>query len=305
MTKYFIRPVPKVAVCLAAFNGARWLDEQLDSILWQTGVSVTVFVSVDRSSDDTAELVARRAAADARIVALPYGARFGGAARNFFRLLRDVDLSGFGYLALADQDDIWFEDKLSRACQAITAERVDAYSSNVLAFWPDGQEVLVNKSQPQCAWDYLFEAAGPGCTYVFTIRLAQALCRMVRTRWEEVNNVGLHDWLFYAYARANGYKWYIDPQPGLRYRQHSANQVGVNVGWRALRGRLALIGSGWARTQCMQVAVLVGVDVTTPVVRALFDGWTGSLYLAWNAAKVRRSLSGRIALVVICVLNLF
>jgi hypothetical protein len=51
--------------------------------------------------------------------------------------------------------------------------------------------------------------------------------------------------------------------------------------------------------------MLVGVDVTTPVVRALFDGWPGNLYLAWNAAKVRRSLSGRIALVVVCVLNLF
>ena len=95
----------KIAVCLAAFNGVRWLAEQLDSILAQEGVAVTVFVSVDQSSDGTEQWIDARAQVDSRIVVLPHGERFGGAARNFFRLLRDVDFSGFDYVSFADQDD--------------------------------------------------------------------------------------------------------------------------------------------------------------------------------------------------------
>lgn len=44
-----------------------------------------------------------------------------------------------------------------------------------------------------------------------------------------VNKVCLHDWLLYAFARERKYKWFIDPQPGMLYRQHSNNQVGANA----------------------------------------------------------------------------
>ncbi|HBN14018.1 MAG TPA: glycosyl transferase, partial [Pseudohongiella sp.] len=46
-------PLQRVAVLLAAYNGMQWLPEQLDSILSQVGVDVTVYVSTDRSSDGT------------------------------------------------------------------------------------------------------------------------------------------------------------------------------------------------------------------------------------------------------------
>ena len=104
---------PKIAVCLAAFNGTHWLTEQLDSILAQTGVAVTVFVSVDVSNDGTEDWVDVRAQADSRIVVLPHGENFGGAARNFFRILREVDLSKFDYVSFADQDDIWLPKSTS------------------------------------------------------------------------------------------------------------------------------------------------------------------------------------------------
>ena len=44
---------PLIAVCLAAYNGRAYLQDQMDSILGQAGVNVLVFVSVDRSSDGT------------------------------------------------------------------------------------------------------------------------------------------------------------------------------------------------------------------------------------------------------------
>lgn len=94
-----------LAVFLAAFNGIHWLTELLNSILVQTGVSVTMFVSVDRSTDGTQERIKRLTAGHVRILlVLPHGERFGGGARNFFRLLRYVDFSGFAYVSVADHD---------------------------------------------------------------------------------------------------------------------------------------------------------------------------------------------------------
>ena len=128
--------LPKIAVCLAAFNGKSWLAEQLDSILAQAGIDVTVFISVDASSDGTEDWVDVRAHDDSRIVALAHGRHFGGAAKNFFRILHEVDFSKFDYVSLADQDDIWLPDKLSHAHEILASNKADAYSSNVVAFWP-------------------------------------------------------------------------------------------------------------------------------------------------------------------------
>ena len=82
--KIFSSTLPKFAICLAAFNGIDWLATQLDTILAQAGITVTVFVSVDQSTDDTEKWFEERAKVDSRIVLLPHGERFGGAARNFF-----------------------------------------------------------------------------------------------------------------------------------------------------------------------------------------------------------------------------
>ena len=45
--------LPKVAVLLAAYNGMQWIEEQLTSILGQSAVDVTVYISIDPSTDGT------------------------------------------------------------------------------------------------------------------------------------------------------------------------------------------------------------------------------------------------------------
>lgn len=59
--------------------------------------------------------------------------------------------------------------------------------------------------------------------------LALAFKYFVCKNYVAVNKVCLHDWLLYAFARERKYKWFIDPQPGMLYRQHSNNQVGANA----------------------------------------------------------------------------
>ena len=131
---------------MAAFNGRPWLNEQIDSILVQSDVDVTLFISVDRSTDGTEELVDNRANADSRIRLLTHGEHFGGAAKNFFRLLRELDFTGFDYVGFADQDDVWFSDKLATAAAVLRQTRFNSYSSDVIAVWPSGEKRLIRKS---------------------------------------------------------------------------------------------------------------------------------------------------------------
>lgn len=293
--------VARFAVCLAAYNGMVFLVEQIESILLQKNVDFQIFISVDRSTDGTEARLEEWARSESRLTLLPLGQRFGGAGPNFYRLLRDVDLSGFDYLSFADQDDIWHPDKLWRAQCALIEQDAAGYSSNVNAFWSDGKTCLINKAQPQRRWDFLFEAAGPGCTYVMRNDLALAIQNLVRTRWHELQTVALHDWLSYAYARANGYKWVIDSNVGMNYRQHAVNQVGVNAGWRAFRFRVEKVLDGWGTAQAAKIASLVGLD-DAPFVRRWKSGRRlGMLWLALNANQCRRRKRERVLFALSCL----
>ena len=292
---------PRIAVCLAVYNGMLWLTEQLDSILAQTGVSVKVFVSVDQSSDGSEAWIDQRAAADKRVSVLPHGHRFGNAAPNFFRILGAIDLPAFDYLSFADQDDLWLPDKLLQAHQRLASTGADAYSSNVRAFWSDGRESLITKSQPQTRWDFLFEAAGPGCTYVIKSELAQAIQKLLRTRPDDIYQVGLHDWLTYAFARAHGFRWVIDDYAGMLYRQHDANQVGVNLGWRASLHRARKVLSGWGLNQSLLIARLTGLENTPFVLRWSRQNPFGLLWLAFHAGQCRRRNRDQVLFALSCV----
>lgn len=296
------RHFPKVAVCLAAFNGMPWIEEQLDSIFSQSSVEVTVFISVDRSSDGTEQWIDRRAMEDRRLVVLQHGQRFGGAGRNFFRLLREVDFSGFDYVSLADQDDCWLETKLARADEVLRRTGADVYSSNVIAFWPSGRHLLIDKSQPQKKWDFLFEAAGPGCTYVMKTAFVQALQSRLREQWTKVQQITLHDWFAYAFARANGYRWVIDDQPGMLYRQHADNQVGVNEGWRAFLRRSRKIRDGWWLGQAVLIAELVGLGNDSFVRSWRTPSRLGTLRLAFYAAECRRRPRDQLLFALSCLM---
>lgn len=289
---------PKVAVCLAAYNGMQWIEEQLDSILNQEKVEVTVFVSVDSSTDGTEAWVDERAREESRVVVLPHGCRFGSAARNFFRLLREVNFDGYDYVSLADQDDVWLPGKLIHAVSKIKAIDLGAYSSDVVAFWEGGREKLVKKSYSQKRFDHFFEAAGPGCTYVLKCELATAFQHFLNDNWEGINQVERHDWLIYAYSRQHKVQWLIDDQSLMRYRQHGGNQVGFNSGFKAWARRVKLIRQHWYRQQVKKIISLVG-DRSHPQVSLSYP------FLIRNFWNLRRRPRDAWALLLFVLFGLF
>ena len=250
---------PSIAVLLAAYNGMEWIEEQVASILSQKNISIEIFISVDLSNDKTYEWCQDLARNNSYIKVLPYGERFGGAAKNFYRLIRDVDFSYFDYIALSDQDDIWDSDKLHHAISVIEKDNLDGYSSNVTAFWSDGKERLVKKSFPQKRFDYFFEAAGPGCTYVLKQKSAQKFKKFLTKNWEVNNCIDSHDWLIYAFFRSRKMSWRIDSISLMLYRQHESNQVGCNFGFLAYLKRIKLIRNGWYRSEVRKISEAVDI----------------------------------------------
>ena len=296
----------RIAVLLASYNGVKYIKEQIDSILNQKEVDVTIFISDDLSTDGTLEYLQDIYKDFKNIVYLPSGSKFGGAGKNFFRLIKDVDFSSFDFISFVDQDDIWYEDKLIRAIKTIEDKQLDAYSSNVLAFWEDGKEMIINKSNSQARYDYLFEAAGPGCTYVLKKDLAISLQKFISENWENVNKVELHDWFIYAFARENNYKWHIDEKPSMRYRQHTSNQVGANDGLKAKLKRLKKVFSSWYREEIIKIIKVLRLENKYKFSKYILNkSYLNNLLLLKYSFEFRRNKKEKLFLSLLILLGIF
>ena len=258
----------KIAVLLAAYNGKNWMIEQINSILKQDKVNVDIFVSVDLSSDDTYNILLDFKKKYDNIKILDYGEKFGGAAKNFYRLIKDVDISKYNFISFSDQDDIWYSHKLYNGINKIELKNLDAYSSDVKAFWKNGKTKLIKKSYPQKKYDYLFQSAGPGATYILRADVLIKFKKFILRNWKQTNEIDLHDWLIYAYCRAKGFNWFIDSDVGMLYRQHSDNEFGANSSISSYFNRFSLIKNGWYFGQVYKISKLL--KLTTPNRRFIF-----------------------------------
>ncbi len=95
-----------VSVCMATYNGEKYINQQVDSILCQLGINDELIVSDDGSTDNTINLLV--AYNDDRIK-IYRNNKQKGPNGNFENSLEKATGD---YIFLADQDDIWFENKI-------------------------------------------------------------------------------------------------------------------------------------------------------------------------------------------------
>lgn len=95
-----------ISVCIATYNGERYIGQQLASILKQIGVADEVIVSDDGSTDGTLNVV--RSFNDPR-VRIVKGPRRGSLIWNFEHVLKEAKGD---YIFLSDQDDVWADTKV-------------------------------------------------------------------------------------------------------------------------------------------------------------------------------------------------
>ena len=250
---YNLSITPKIAVFLATYNGEKFLNQQIDSILSQKNVEVDIYCNDDGSSDRTLEIIKSYQISKKNFFIIDSIKESGCAGLNFYSLI----LTSFGeydYYAFSDQDDIWLQSKLDTACKRLSTENADGYSANHIAFWNE-KELKIYKDHPQTQYDYMFESAGAGCTYVLSKKLFMDLKNFIYKNKDKVYKVFKHDWFIYAFARSRNYKWYLDSEFTLMYRQHNDNETGVNSGnLQSFMIRLKNIKSGWFSQQILYLA---------------------------------------------------
>lgn len=209
----------KVAVLMSTYNGEKYLKEQIDSILTQTGVEVELLVRDDGSTDGT---IAILEAYEAGHRLHRYGGPNLGPARSFMQLLADAPEADF--YAFADQDDVWLPEKLATACEAlkgVEAGRAAMYfcqTQLVDARLNPLPSVII---QPHLTFgeSLVYEFVG-GCTMV----LNNPLRRLVAPFRPEY--LAMHDVWIYSVCLAVGGYVSFDPTPRILYRQHGSNTIG-------------------------------------------------------------------------------
>lgn len=108
---------PRVSVTLCTYNGAQFIEPQLESILKQSRPPDEVLVSDDGSTDQTLEIVRRIACEHPSVVRLVQTPGRLGYAKNFESAIRQATGD---IIFLSDQDDVWLEHKIERMLAAFT-----------------------------------------------------------------------------------------------------------------------------------------------------------------------------------------
>ena len=123
----------KAAVLMSTYNGARFIREQLDSILDQTGeFELDLWVRDDGSTDGTKDILNDY---ESRGLLRWYTGENLGPAQSFLDLVRRT--LGYDWYAFADQDDFWMPEKLSWALE--TLEKIDAARENAVLYFSNAE----------------------------------------------------------------------------------------------------------------------------------------------------------------------
>ena len=104
---------PQIGVAMATFNGAAFIDEQIDSILSELGEGDQLLIVDDDSSDETVELIRKKS--DPRIILLQ-NVKNRGYVHTFERALSEV---GGEVIFLSDQDDAWMPGRVDAMLEAL------------------------------------------------------------------------------------------------------------------------------------------------------------------------------------------
>ena len=231
-----------VTILLATRNGADHLHEQLQSLMRQSHEDWRLWVSDDRSTDETPDILEWFRKDCGREVQIFEGP-CKGATANFMSLLHRPDLPK-GPLAYCDQDDVWFPGKLDRALTRLSGQaqsRPALYAGR--AKIGASPELIRRDSplfrKPPSFRNALIQAIGGGNTMMLSAE-AVALMRAAGPRCRPA----FHDWWSYQLVAGAGGAVIYDSEPMIFYRQHEGNMLGGNRGLSARRGRIGSLMQG-------------------------------------------------------------
>lgn len=213
----------KVLVLMSTYNGAQYIEEQIDSILHQDGVDIRLFIRDDGSTDATVSILQRYENEYKDRVSYISGKNLG-YGQSFLHLLASSNLEGVDYVAFSDQDDVWLSEKLIQAVQKMIKSDAGIYGSSLTIVDANLKKIGFYQKNELFVPRSIFENATSGNTMVINIDTAQKIRRIMAAT--DYSFVTIHDWYVYVVCIATGSKQYIDSQSYILYRQHGANSLG-------------------------------------------------------------------------------
>jgi len=212
----------KVLILLSTFNGEKYLETQIHSLLNQEYKDISIYIRDDGSTDKTVEILRSYEKAYRGKIFVVFGENVG-SKNSFFTLMESVPC-GYSYYAFCDQDDYWLPEKI---CHAVSSLRVHdndeplMYCSRLIISDDNLNYVGISPDIPS-KQDYrraFFSNVATGCTVVFNERARQIALHGRRCAW-------IHDHWLYNVVSFFG-NVIVDKETFIQYRQHSSNQIGM------------------------------------------------------------------------------
>lgn len=225
----------KISVALAACNGENYIMEQLNSILNQLARDDEVCVSVDPSTDDSYGMMVRFSEQEPRV---KVGRGPGqGVLKNVEQALK---MCTGDIIFLADQDDVWMEDKVLCVRECFS-------DSGVLLVLHDVVVMNGNLTQVRCESFFSYKGCKlgilnnivknsyMGCAMAFRRELLQYVLPFPK-------NIPMHDqWIGLA-AEKKGKVVFLQKKL-LKYRRHGDNATDMrhSTVWNMLKWRIQIL----------------------------------------------------------------
>jgi len=202
-----------ISIAMCTYNGEKYLNEQLDSLLKQTYINLEIIVTDDRSTDRTMEILSSYATRDTRVKVFQNEINLG-YVKNFSKA---ISLCTGDFIALADQDDIWKHTKIEKFMDEI-GDNALIYSDAILMD-EDGKKLNKQLIRPSnnlisghCNKAFLFNNCVSGNTLMFKKELLPYIL--------PIPEVSMHDiWIAFV-ASSVGTIGYTD-EAMIYYRRHN------------------------------------------------------------------------------------
>lgn len=216
-------PQASCAVILPTYNGERFLEEQIQSILNQTHKNFVLHVFDDRSTDQTGDIVREFAKNDNRIH-FYLNSRKKGIINNVSDALAKVNAEIY---FLSDQDDIWLPEKMAKQIRILQSDEVIMTFTNLLLVDENGNSLNTDfwSSQEINPWEanqleiISIKTMVTGCTMAFKKRLLGIALPIPE-------QATMHDhWLSFFAAKSGRVVPILEEL--VLYRQHSNNVIGA------------------------------------------------------------------------------
>lgn len=219
-----------ISVALCTYNGARFIQEQIDSILNQTSSVDEIVICDDGSTDETIHILEGYKKTGGTNIIIHQNTEREGAIKNFAQA---INVCRGDIVFLSDQDDIWVPDKVKKICEFfLNHNSIDVVFSNASfidekgnSLWPDKRlwDFYFDKtSQKRCEWgltteEFCSASHATGATMAFKRHLIRKLSPR-----EDI----WHDEQIVLAAVAEHSLGYIG-EDLIHYRVHSHQQIGV------------------------------------------------------------------------------